>query len=106
MGRFYLHRGNRLVSVGFCPDGDEPLQAINGLEYGLGDPPPHIRPEVVEQETTHADRRRREYPTAGEQLDTLWKLLGPSLPPNSEARAMYDKILEVKNKYPKPPNSR
>lgn len=106
MGKFYLHRGTKLVAVGECPDGHEEFQGNGEYEVGLGDPPAHIVPDDPVPPAPYGVRRSREFPPLGDQLDVLWKILGPTLPPNSEARAMYDKILEVKNKYPKPPNSR
>ena len=102
MGKFYLHRGSKLIATGVCPDGQEHLQAIDGMEYGLGDPPPEIQPEIVEQAVTYADRRRMEYPPIGDQLDALWSILGPGLPPQSPAGAIYEAIQSVKRKCPKP----
>jgi len=102
MGKFYVHRGNKLIATGVCPDGDEPLQAIDGMEYGLGDPPPNIRPEIVIPVPDYRDQRIRGYPTIGDQLDALWKLLGPTAPQGSEAKAVFAQIQAVKAKYPKP----
>jgi hypothetical protein len=42
-------------------------------------------------------RRRAEYPPLSDQLDAVWKGLD-----SPEYLAMIEKILEVKNKYPKP----
>lgn len=50
----------------------------------------------------YAELRRWEYPTLGDQFDAIWKLLGPSAPPGSEAAKLYGEILAVKNKHPKP----
>lgn len=102
MGKFYLHRGNKLISVGVCPDGSEALQAIDGMEYGLGDPPEHIQPEIITPVPAYDEKRLREYPTIGDQLDALWKLLGPTAPQNSDARDIFSRIQSVKAKYPKP----
>lgn len=49
-----------------------------------------VRPDVPD----YYAKRRAEYPALGEQMDALWKG-GPAL------EAMKEKILEVKNKYPK-----
>lgn len=101
MGKFYLYRGTKLVSQGECPDGQEALQAIDGLEYGLGTPPPHIQPEIIEPAPTYEDRRRWEYPPVGDQLDALWKLFGATAPQGSDARRIYEQVLAVKAKHPK-----
>lgn len=102
MGKFYLHRGNKLVATGLCPDGDEPLQAIDGMEYGLGDPPPEIVPEIIEIAPSYDQLRAREYPTLGDQLDALWKLLGPTAPKGSDAAQVFQAIQNVKQRHPKP----
>lgn len=102
MGKFYLHRGNKLIGIGSCPDGMESAQAVDGLEFGLGDPPPNIRPEIVVPVETYDMKRVREYPRIGDQLDALWKLFGPTAPAGSEAKTVFDQIVAVKAKYPKP----
>lgn len=43
----------------------------------------------------YAKRRREAYPSIGDQLDALWK-------GGEEAAKMKQKILDVKNQYPKP----
>lgn len=43
---------------------------------------------------SYAEKRRREYPTIGDQLDAFWK-------GGAEAEAMKAKIQAVKNKHPK-----
>lgn len=45
--------------------------------------------------------RAKEYPAVGDQLDVLWKLLASEVHKNPEAKAMHDKILAVKARYPK-----
>lgn len=43
---------------------------------------------------TYAQKRRSEYPSIGDQLDAFWK-------GGAEAEAMKQKIMSVKEKYPK-----
>lgn len=43
---------------------------------------------------SYAEKRRREYPPIGDQLDAFWK-------GGAEAEAMKAKVQAVKNKYPK-----
>ena len=47
--------------------------------------------------------RMRAYPPIGDQLDALWKALGPMIE-HPEAEAMLARILAVKNANPKPSN--
>ncbi len=54
---------------------------------------------------TYQTRRQNEYPAIGDQLDALWKELGPGAK-TPEAKAMYQAVQEVKNKYPKEPNNK
>ena len=50
-----------------------------------------VRPEIPD----YYAKRRREYPSIGDQLDAFWK--------GGQAEAdMFDRIQTVKNKYPKP----
>lgn len=43
----------------------------------------------------YAEIRRKEYPTIGDQLDALWK-------GGVDLEQMREKVLQVKQKYPKP----
>ena len=45
--------------------------------------------------------RIQNYPTIGDQLDVIWKFLG-TLELTGEAKAMYNLIVDLKTKYPKP----
>lgn len=62
-----------------------------------------IQIEISKDEIVRADipdyysSRRNEYPSLGDQLDAFWK--GPE---SQEYLNMKEKILSVKNKYPKP----
>lgn len=101
MGKFYVTDGTYLMSEGFCQDGLEAQQAFGGYTAIAGDPPAGMvtrKPPPLRYDAL----REREYPLIGDQLDALWKAIGPTTPGNSEARAMYDRILAVKAKYPKP----
>lgn len=46
-------------------------------------------------EQTYAEKRVREYPSIGDQLDALWK-------GGVDAEAMLAQVMAVKAKYPKP----
>lgn len=47
--------------------------------------------------------RRIAYPGIGDQLDALWKALGPILE-HPEAQAILERIAQVKKSHPKPTN--
>lgn len=47
--------------------------------------------------------RKRAYPSIGDQLDALWKAIGPGLD-HPEAKAMLRRIQDVKARNPKPSN--
>jgi hypothetical protein len=53
----------------------------------------------VFQETEYRTARESLYPPIGDQLDALWK--SGVFSPDSEAHAMQQKILDIKNQYPK-----
>ena len=44
--------------------------------------------------------RREEYPSVGDQLDAIWKMLEPE--DGSEAQDIKDKINAIKSSFPKP----
>jgi hypothetical protein len=50
------------------------------------------------------EERKGSYPDIGEQLDALWKELGPTLHPGSPSWGIFQKIKEVKQNFPKPDN--
>lgn len=102
MGRFYLHKNGKLIQTGICPDGDELLQGGGEFEVGLGNPPPEIVADTYVSPPPYDVLRAREYPKIGDQLDALWKLLGPGAAPGSEAAEMYRRIEAVKQRIPKP----
>lgn len=59
------------------------------IEFGI------IRPvERMITTDSYAVKRRRAYPTIGEQMDAIWK-------GGDAAREMLEKIMAVKAKYPK-----
>jgi hypothetical protein len=45
-------------------------------------------------------RRVAEYPSIGEQLDAIWKVVAKE-PMPLETQAMFDRIAAIKKKYPK-----
>jgi hypothetical protein len=58
---------------------------------------------VVPPETTYQDFRRMDYPTFGDQLDALWRVMSKTeaFAADPEAKAMFARIQEVKLQYPK-----
>jgi hypothetical protein len=54
----------------------------------------------------HRPLRAAAYPSIGDQLDAIWKMLETLHPVSSsvEAEAMRDRIRAVKVQFPKPPN--
>lgn len=102
MGKFYTYRGTTLLSTGTCPDGDEMSQGgFDGIEAGVGDPPPHIKPVVIPpREPTYDMKRAVEYPSYAAQLDMIWHAMDTNQIPR--AQQFYNAIKQVKDKYPKP----
>lgn len=49
---------------------------------------------ISEKPLAYAEKRRREYPSIGDQLDAIWK-------GGTEMTAMARKIIAIKEKYPK-----
>lgn len=120
MSHFFVHDGQYLLRTGFAPDGQEELQRQPGEHLVVGSinsgpvPFPGARFDV--QQLRWVDRRsdderrrdaanqvlsarRAEYPSIGDQLDVLWKALGPTLQ-HPEALAMLERIADVKRKHP------
>ena len=69
--------------------------------------PSEIEVEAIRQEyisamaaVVYKEKRAKEYPSVGDQLDAIWKMLEPA--EGTEARAVKDAISAVKEKYPKP----
>lgn len=56
--------------------------------------------EANRKATEYRELRKAEYPTTGDQLDAIWKLLEPAA--GTEAAVIKEQILAVKAKYPKP----
>jgi len=57
----------------------------------------------IKHQSNADDRRRKEYPEAGDQLDALWKFI-QSLPINQvpvEVQVMMQRVRGVKDKFPK-----
>lgn len=54
-------------------------------------------------EPEYVTNRRAEYPTMGDQLDALWHAMAAGVLPQVEP--FYSSIAQVKNKYPKDPNT-
>jgi len=92
---YYAHidRNGRVLSAGFSNADVSAIPPFQGVPAvataGLL--------QVTDQRAppTYADQRRQSYPSIGDQLDALWR--GGEAP--EEMRA---KILEVKERYPKP----
>lgn len=100
MGKFWVAEGNKLVSTGFCQDGMEQAQAGPGQTAGAGDPPPGVQPEAIQYVEKYDMKRRREYPSIGDQLDMLWHAMDTNQIPR--AQQFYNTVKAVKDKYPKP----
>lgn len=100
MGKFWVAQGNKLISTGFCQDGMEEAQAGPGQTAGTGDPPAGVAPEVFPTVEKYDMKRKREYPTIGDQLDMLWHAMDTNQIPR--AQQFYSTIKAVKDKYPKP----
>lgn len=58
---------------------------------------------VATVEATYQDFRRMDYPTFGDQLDALWRLMSKTeaFASDPEAQAMFNRIQAVKLQYPK-----
>lgn len=54
----------------------------------------------IEHVSDHAKRRREEYPTIEDQLDSLWHAMDRG--DIGKVEPMYSKIKAVKDRYPKP----
>ena len=103
MGKFYLHDGQHLISVGECSDGMEQHQVWGGHTLGLGDPPPTMKFRPV-PDPMYDKRRAEAYPPIGDQLDAIWKLVESLGDDAAPARDMLTKIQAVKNRFPKRSN--
>lgn len=100
MGKFYLHKGGYLHGTGSCQDGMEHLHARDGLQVGLGDPPPHLAP--AQYDHPYQFKRRSQYPSMGDQMDALWHAMKDGILPKVEP--FFSDIEAVKNRYPKQSN--
>ena len=85
-----LFPGYRLISSSSAkPD-------ISGKVFNAQD-------ELVPVDRGYLHNRRSSYPPIGDQLDVLWKTLGPMLE-DPRAQDMLAQIQAVKDRYPKPSN--
>ncbi len=71
-----------------------------GVENGKVIFKPIIRTQE-EIDNAYKEKRRYEYPMATDQLDMLWHMMDDEVLPGKGSE-WYNKILEVKTKYPKP----
>lgn len=46
--KFYVHKDGYLLSTGYCPEAYVHLQAREGEEVGIGDPPEWLKPRPVD----------------------------------------------------------
>lgn len=81
---------------------------VNGVEIELS---PEEHAEIVsEWESNRQEflgvkykkQRRANYPDIGDQLDVIWKYLANNHELDEKAKMMYNKILDIKNQFPKP----
>ena len=100
MAKFYLYDDDGFFQgKGTCPDGDEQLQAREGISVGVGDVPEDIL-YPPETEFPYDYNRRINYLPTGDQLDMLWHAMDDgSL---TKVDSFYNSIKEVKDKYNKP----
>jgi len=78
------------------------IPVVAGLSSIIVDESDKRRPETaIVVDVGHA--RRMQYPSVGDQLDALWKALGPLIE-HPEAEAMLARILAIKEANPKPSN--
>lgn len=65
---------------------------------------------LPEEPKTYDALRRAEYPSVGDQLDAIWKIIDQFLGidgiENTDAKSMLGTIKDVKAKYPKPTEER
>lgn len=97
MGAYYIHRGGVLLQTGHCPDGHEAAHAREGCVLELGEPPSHIT-YPTPPAPTYAQLRAAAYPSLADQLDAIWK-------GGQAMETMRAKVLEVKQRFPKPSDS-
>lgn len=64
---------------------------------------PNYIPEIPEAVLTYSDKRKKEYPSIGSQLDMLYHAMKDGEIP--VAAEWFNKIDEIKNKYPKEINN-
>lgn len=66
------------------------------------------RQEYIEflADNLYKEKREKDYPPIGDQLDAIWKMisdhLSGTIENTDEVEAMFEKIQDVKQKYPKP----
>lgn len=81
--------------------------SLDGLVWHSPTPKPTLEEMQAGQNQldglAYRDHRLPEYPSIGDQLDALWKIIAhgdfAELP--GDAQIVLNKILDVKNKYPK-----
>ena len=89
---------------GFCPCEDD-LPIIDGktVEVVTEDDPRQPTPPPA---PTYVDYRQMGYPSIGDQLDAIWKVLESTnlINSNPDVKAIYDRVKQVKTTYPKGTN--
>ena len=63
-------------------------------------PPTQEALQILIDATAYQDRRRLAYPSVGDQLDAIWKILNGTT--DAESVSVREKILAVKVNHPKP----
>lgn len=102
MIHYLLIDGNGDVRVRGCCSYEDEVPTMDGCVVEIIEPTDARTPNP-EPPYNYKRQRLAEYPTIGDQLDALWKALGPILE-HPEAEAMLNKIMEVKSAHPKPTN--
>lgn len=98
-----LREDGSIFQRGSCPTKEE-IPAIQGCRHEI------IKPEDGRRAgqgpgPTYRDFRAMEYPTVGDQLDAIWKLVSKlGIPPGDDAGRLLERIKAVKEAHPKPEN--
>jgi len=99
MGLFYLYDDSNIIhGEGSCPDGDEHLQARDGVMVGIGEIPNNMT-YPTEPSKPFDYYRKSAYPPIGDQLDMLWHGMDDGTLP--KVNGFYNSIKAVKDNIPK-----
>ena len=79
----------------------EDLPQVEGMTVNVVDD--DLGPVLPLEQNSYQDFRRMDYPTFGDQLDVLWRVMSKTeaFAADAEAQAMFKRIQNVKTQYPK-----